>query len=113
MVRSIHQLAGTGLLSPLAYNDGKTLARVGGEEEHTNMAQVTLPVRQEEFGATTRRDAWWLGPLLTVLGLAAFVIYSMVIVFSVPGHFEIRANTAHFFQTGNRVVSPYLAPFSS
>ncbi len=28
------------------------------------------------FGATERRDLWWLGPLATAIGLLAFVIYS-------------------------------------
>ena len=77
------------------------------------MAQVTLPVRQEGFGKTSRRDAWWLGPLLTVLGLLAFVIYATGIIFWVPGYFEIRQNSEDFFREGNRVLSPYLAPFSS
>lgn len=28
------------------------------------------------LGATARRDAWWLGPLATALGLGAFVVYA-------------------------------------
>ncbi len=26
-----------------------------------------------QFGATERRDAWWLGPLATALGLGLFI----------------------------------------
>ena len=29
-----------------------------------------------KLGATDRRDAWWVGPLATFLGLSAFVVYS-------------------------------------
>lgn len=77
------------------------------------MAQVTLPVREQGFGATSRRDAWWLGPLLTLLGLLAFLVYANYIVFFVPGYFEIRKNTADFFAPDNPAVAPYLAPFHS
>lgn len=71
---------------------------------------VTLPRR---VGQTMRRDAWWLGPALTVLGLTAFVIYATVIVFAVPGYFEIRKNPQDFFARDNPAVAPYLAPFHS
>ena len=36
---------------------------------------VSLP-DQDALGKTERRDAWWLGPLLTVLGLTTFIVYS-------------------------------------
>jgi hypothetical protein len=87
------------------------------------MATVSTPPGQENhFGATARRDAWWLGPLLTFLGLLAFLIYANLIVFAVPGYFEIRRDKPGHFQTGrdevffndnNPSVAPYLAPFSS
>jgi hypothetical protein len=88
------------------------------------MATVSTPPGQEkQFGATARRDAWWLGPLLTFLGLLAFLIYANLIVFLVPGYFEIRRDQPDSFQTGregvvffepgNPSVAPYLAPFSS
>jgi hypothetical protein len=87
------------------------------------MATLSTPPGQEKtFGATARRDGWWVGPLLTFLGLLAFVTYANVIVFAVPGYFEIRRfkpdyfATGHgnvFFEPGNPAVAPYLAPFSS
>src|SRR5947207_1018333 len=77
------------------------------------MTQLSTVAPREGFGATTRRDAWWAGPLATFLGLLAFLIYANYIVFFVPGYFEIRANTDNFFARGNRVLAPYLAPFSS
>ena len=78
------------------------------------MATVSTPPGQEKhFGATARRDAWWLGPLLTFLGLLAFVVYATYVVFCVPGNFEIRRDRTDFFKPGNPAVAPYLAPFSS
>ena len=40
-------------------------------------------------GSTQRRDAWWLGPLLTVLGLSAFLIYGLWAAWQ-DAYFEIR-----------------------
>ena len=78
------------------------------------MATVSTPPGQEkQFGATARRYAWWLGPLLTFLGLLAFLIYANWIVFLVPGYFEIRRDPADFFKPDNPAVAPYLAPFHS
>jgi hypothetical protein len=49
------------------------------------------------FGATQRRDLWWLGPLATAIGLLAFVIYS----------------TWAAFQGADYESGPYLSPFYS
>jgi len=74
------------------------------------MAQVTLPqMQQDTFGASARRDAWWVGPLLTFLGLLAFVVYATVRAF-MGDYFEMRANARDF--TGE-AVAPYLSPFYS
>lgn len=75
------------------------------------MAQVSMAPQQEGFGTTMRRDLWWAGPLVTFLGLLAFLIYANYIIFFVPGYFEIRANKSDFFAENNPVVAPYLAPF--
>jgi len=77
------------------------------------MASSLITVQPQGFGATSRRDLWWLGPLATLLGLLAFLIYANVIVFFVPGYFEIRQDKANFFAAGNPAVAPYLAPFHS
>jgi hypothetical protein len=73
------------------------------------MAQATLPEPQTGFGTTARRDNWWLGPLLTFLGLTAFVIYATVRAFN-GNWFEIRADKEHF---AGRELAPYLSPFYS
>jgi len=70
------------------------------------MAQqgVAVPTR---FGATARRDAWWKAPVLTFLGLSAFVVYSTIVGLT-GKYFEVRENTANF---SGRAVAPYLSPF--
>jgi hypothetical protein len=40
------------------------------------MSSVDVPLERGGFGKTARRDAWWLYPLLTFLGLGAFLAYS-------------------------------------
>ena len=57
--------------------------------------RLNLPVRS--FGQTKRPDTWWLFPLLTFLGLSAFVVYS----------------TWAAFQGTNYTYGPYLSPFYS
>ena len=44
---------------------------------------------------TLRRDRWWLQPLLTVLALVAFIVYS----------------TVRAFENANYYASPYISPF--
>ena len=43
-----------------------------------------LPVPQR-FGATRRRDPWWITPTATFVGLSAFVVYSTWAVFAHHG----------------------------
>jgi hypothetical protein len=77
------------------------------------MAQVTAaPVRKQTFGETARRDNWWLGPLLTVLGLSAFLVYGTWASWQGNGY-EIRQvrGAEAFHSAGNKPVAPYLSPF--
>jgi hypothetical protein len=62
------------------------------------MAGTSLPLlQQRSFGETSRRDNWWLQPLLVFLGLSAFVIYA----------------TWAAFQGDYYTYGPYLSPFYS
>jgi len=63
------------------------------------MAQAAWPLREAHrgFGETARRDAWWVQPLLTFLGLSAFLVYS----------------TWAAFQGSHYEYGPYLSPFYS
>jgi hypothetical protein len=77
------------------------------------MASLTTVERPEGFGETTRKDAWWAGPLATFLGLIAFVIYANIATFQ-GTHFEIRKDVSGKvdWEHGN-IVAPYLTPFYS
>jgi len=49
------------------------------------------------FGKTARSDTWWVGPLLTFLGLSSFVVYSFYRIFE----------GCYYY------AAPYLSPFFS
>ncbi len=59
-------------------------------------APTSLPIVRG-FGETSRRDRWWLPPLLVFLGLSAFIIYS----------------TWAALQNEHYAYGPYLSPFYS
>ncbi|MBI3407271.1 MAG: succinate dehydrogenase [Planctomycetes bacterium] len=59
-------------------------------------ARMSLPVARG-FGETTRRDKWWVTPLVVFLGLSAFIVYS----------------TWAAFQGKHYTHGPYLSPFYS
>jgi hypothetical protein len=61
------------------------------------MASIPLPVRQRSFAETTRRDRWWVPPLLVFVGLSAFIVYA----------------TWAAFQGAFYTHGPYLSPFYS
>lgn len=61
------------------------------------MSSIDVPLRNGRFGTTARRDAWWLQPTLTLLGLSIFIVYS----------------TWSAFQGQYYRFGPYLSPFYS
>jgi hypothetical protein len=40
------------------------------------MASNLVSITRRPFGQTMRKDTWWIAPLLTFIGLGAFVVYS-------------------------------------
>jgi len=60
------------------------------------MASVAVPAKQGSFD-TMRRDAWWTMPLLVLIGLSTFIVYS----------------TWAAFQGRHYYFGPYLSPFYS
>ncbi|HXH05161.1 MAG TPA: hypothetical protein VNI83_01080 [Vicinamibacterales bacterium] len=56
-----------------------------------------VPIEGRRFLRTARRDAWWVGPLATFLGLSAFVVYA----------------TWAALQGAHYEYGPYLSPFYS
>src|SRR5580765_1887937 len=65
-------------------------------------ARMTLPVVRT-FGETSRRDQWWLQPLVVFLGLSTFIVYSTWAAFQ----------NAHYFTSFTKEGSNYLSPFYS
>jgi hypothetical protein len=61
------------------------------------MVQARMPLPVRTFGQTSRPDTWWLYPLLTFVGLSAFVVYS----------------TWAALQGRDYTFGPYLSPFYS
>jgi hypothetical protein len=61
------------------------------------MSEINLGRPVHRFGVTDRKDLWWLKPLLTFLGLSAFVIYT----------------TWAAFQGEHYHYGPYLSPLYS
>ena len=61
------------------------------------MTHPELTLTEHRFGQTTRRDAWWVQPLVVFIGLSTFVIYS----------------TWAAFQNAHYNFGPYLSPFYS
>ena len=59
------------------------------------MAHAQLPVIQRGFGETSRRDAWWVQPVVVFIILSSFVVYATWAAFQ----------NAHYWS------GPYLSPF--
>src|SRR5262249_31487481 len=64
------------------------------------MAGVSLPLRQRSFGETSRRDRWWIQPLLGFTGLSAFVVYST----------WAALQNEYYHLPGTNYLSPFYAP---
>ncbi|MDP1588363.1 MAG: hypothetical protein Q8M07_11500 [Prosthecobacter sp.] len=61
------------------------------------MSNLETATQQRPFGTTSRRDAWWVQPLMVFTGLSAFILYS----------------TWAAFQGAHYHSGPYLSPFYS
>jgi hypothetical protein len=61
------------------------------------MAYADASLKQRPFGQTMRRDAWWVQPVLVLLGLSTFIVYS----------------TWAAFQGEHYAWGPYVSPFYS
>jgi hypothetical protein len=61
------------------------------------MADAPHPLPQARFGATARRDAWWVQPAIVFVILSSFIVYA----------------TWAAFQGDHYAYGPYLSPFYS
>ena len=64
-------------------------------------ARLNLPVVRS-FGETTRRDLWWVQPLVVFLGFSAFIVYSTWAAFQ-GVHYHLEKNGANY-------LSPFYSP---
>ena len=64
------------------------------------MATIPLPVRPRGFGETSRRDRWWITPLIVFLGLSAFIVYATWRVFEATA----------YWVPGTNYLSPFFSP---
>ncbi|HSM76778.1 MAG TPA: hypothetical protein VLT57_04100 [Bryobacteraceae bacterium] len=61
------------------------------------MPAIDVPLQRGRFGQTSRRDLWWVQPLIVFAGLSAFLVYA----------------TWAAFQGDHFRFGPYLSPFYS
>jgi len=66
------------------------------------MAETSVALEQDGLGITERRDAWWVGPFLTVLGLTTFIVYSTWAAF--------QGDHYLYLQGGAYYLSPFYSP---
>lgn len=59
----------------------------------------------DSLGATHRTDRWWVGPLLTILGLGAFGVYATFRAF-----YPTFIDSVGYFQYGHGSHAPYVVP---
>jgi hypothetical protein len=78
----------------------------------TGVAHAT---RSSQLGRTERRDAWWVGPLLTALGLGAFIVYATFRAFYNADYHVDRDDSAYLLSPfySPLLVLPFLPPWIS
>ena len=72
------------------------------------LAPTIGPAAAGGFGATERRDGWWVGPLATGLGLGAFVVYATFRAFS-NADYRLGMGTG-VLQDHAYLLSPFYSP---
>jgi hypothetical protein len=63
--------------------------------------RIGLPV-QSGFGETSRRDLWWVQPVAVVIGLSAFLVYSMWAA--------LQGRNYYLEKGGANYLSPFYSP---
>ncbi len=64
--------------------------------------QPLVVIAPRSFGQTSRKDNWWIVPLLVFLGLGAFVVYSTWAAFQ-GAHYRYIGGGANY-------ISPFYSP---
>lgn len=80
------------------------------------MSSIDVPLRNGGFGRTTRKDAWWIEPLLVFLGFSAFIVYSTWAALQ-GAHYEFGGYLSPFYSpllmTEKPGWWPAFVPFSA
>jgi hypothetical protein len=75
-----------------------------------NMAQARTiePATAGGFGATGRKDRWWIGPVATALGFGAFIIYSTFRAIY-NNDYQLGMGTK-ILENHSHMISPFYSP---
>ncbi|MDZ4852856.1 MAG: hypothetical protein SGI77_26515 [Pirellulaceae bacterium] len=71
------------------------------------MATIASPreTKADGLGQTHRTDRWWIGPLLTALGLGGFGVYATFRAF-----YPTIVDSVGYFQYGHGAIEPFVPP---
>ena len=73
-------------------------------------ARTMEPAAAAGFGATWRKDRWWVGPIATGLGFGAFIVYSTFRAFY-NGGYELGMGTGpEALHNHSYMISPFYSP---
>jgi hypothetical protein len=75
---------------------------------HVEVVEAVNAARPTHVGSTERKDRWWIGPLLTGLGLGTFVVYSTCRALH-NGHYHVGPGTG-FLENHSYLLSPFYSP---
>ncbi|HEV3387357.1 MAG TPA: hypothetical protein VG097_21235, partial [Gemmata sp.] len=64
------------------------------------MAGIPLPLHQRSFGQTSRRDNWWIQPVVVFLGLSSFIVYAT----------WAALQGQYYWVPGTSYLSPFYSP---
>lgn len=67
------------------------------------MSAIDVPLRKSGFGRTSRKDLWWVQPLVVFLGLSAFIVYATWAAFQGNNYYCCEAAGSHY-------LSPFYSP---
>jgi hypothetical protein len=70
------------------------------------MSSIDVPLTKRGFGATSRRDNWWVEPLLIFIGYALFIVYANYAIL-VP---EVAPGIPAYEVPGTNYLAPLYSP---
>lgn len=74
------------------------------------MSQANMPLKQAAFMETSRRDAWWLQPVIVFVALLAFVVYANVRLFEGGYYFSGASSSGSAANMRTNYLTPLYSP---